>query len=404
MPPMPPMPAPHPAGPRPRWDLFCRVIDNHGDLGVCWRLATRLVALGVDVRLWVDDAAALAWMAPQGQAGIRLMPWREPVEADEPPGEVVVEAFGCDPPAGFVARMAARRGQGQHAPGTVPRQPGSPAAPLWFNLEYLSAEPYVERSHGLRSPQSGGPGAGLDKWFFYPGFSARTGGLLRGPLPADAPGFDGPAWLAAQGWAPRPGALRVSLFGYAQPALPAQLQAWSAGPQPVDLLLTPGHATAQASAWLGRPLAVGDPALRGALRLIALPWLPQPDYDRLLAACSLNLVRGEDSLVRALWAGAPLLWQLYPQDDGAHAAKLDAFLGRALEGAPPDLAAALRRSFARWNGLTPEDGRAALDGVDPVAWAAQAARFQAAQAALLASRGDLAEQLWRAAHGPVAPG
>jgi hypothetical protein len=21
------------------WDIFCRVIDNFGDIGVCWRLA-----------------------------------------------------------------------------------------------------------------------------------------------------------------------------------------------------------------------------------------------------------------------------------------------------------------------------------------------------------------------------
>ncbi|HEY0886111.1 MAG TPA: elongation factor P maturation arginine rhamnosyltransferase EarP, partial [Ramlibacter sp.] len=20
------------------WDIFCKVIDNHGDIGVCWRL------------------------------------------------------------------------------------------------------------------------------------------------------------------------------------------------------------------------------------------------------------------------------------------------------------------------------------------------------------------------------
>jgi len=30
--------------------------------------------------------------------------------------------------------------------------------------------------------------------------------------------------------------------------------------------------------------------------------------------------------VSALWAGQPLVWQLYPQDDGAHHAKLEAFL------------------------------------------------------------------------------
>jgi hypothetical protein len=49
-----------------QWDVFCRVIDNFGDIGVCWRLATQLAGQGQRVRLWVDDASALAWMAPAG--------------------------------------------------------------------------------------------------------------------------------------------------------------------------------------------------------------------------------------------------------------------------------------------------------------------------------------------------
>ena len=29
-----------------QWDLFCRVIDNFGDIGVCWRLAADLAGRG----------------------------------------------------------------------------------------------------------------------------------------------------------------------------------------------------------------------------------------------------------------------------------------------------------------------------------------------------------------------
>ena len=38
--------APSPPNPSMLWDVFCRVIDNHGDLGVCWRLACHLAARG----------------------------------------------------------------------------------------------------------------------------------------------------------------------------------------------------------------------------------------------------------------------------------------------------------------------------------------------------------------------
>ena len=85
-----------------QWDLFCRVIDNFGDVGVCWRLARELAARGQRVRLIIDDASALAWMAPGGAAGVTVLPWPGAAE----PGDVVVEAFGCDPPSAFVAAMA----------------------------------------------------------------------------------------------------------------------------------------------------------------------------------------------------------------------------------------------------------------------------------------------------------
>lgn len=302
---------------RMRWDLFCRVIDNHGDLGVCWRLARDLAARGDAVRLWVDDAAALAWMAPRGADGVQLLAWTEAAPDDV--ADAVVEAFGCNPPAAFVQAMAQRR-----------------PAPVWINLEYLSAEAYVERSHGLPSPQA----CGLTKWFFYPGFTARTGGLLREPgLIEDMAGFDGQAWLAARGWAPQPPERVVSLFCYEHPQLPAWLPALAT--QPTLLLATPGPARRQLRA-LPRP---------PGLRLIELPWLTQPDYDRLLWACDLNAVRGEDSFVRAQWAAAPMLWQIYPQRDGVHAAKLEAWLSACLDGAPAALAAAARHAHRHWNGL-----------------------------------------------------
>jgi hypothetical protein len=56
--------------------------------------------------------------------------------------------------------------------------------------------------------------------------------------------------------------------------------------------------------------------------------LSQEDYDRLLWSCDLNIVRGEDSWIRAHWAARPFIWQPYPQSEGAHRIKLEAFLKR----------------------------------------------------------------------------
>ena len=308
-----------------RWDIFCRVIDNHGDAGVCWRLARDLASRGLQVRLFIDDPRPLEWMAPGGAPGVECRPWPETtilagldgmnaVDALGALADVVIEAFGCDPPAALVERMAA-----------------SSRPPVWINLEYLSAEPYVERSHGLLSPQRNG----LSKWFFYPGFTPRTGGLLReSALTASVDLADSKAWLANLGIEALPGERLVSLFCYDNPGVPALLAALAE--EPTLLLLTPGPAQRQ---------VVSAPA---SVRLAPLPWLSQPDYERLLGLCALNFVRGEDSLVRAIWAGAPFIWQAYPQHDGAHLAKLDAMLA---QWQPPDQA---RDWWRYWNGAAPQ--------------------------------------------------
>ena len=359
-----------PAAP-PVWDLFCRVIDNHGDLGVCWRLARELAARGQRVRLWVDDASALAWMAPQalrGQVpGVQVWPWREPFDAaglaESPVADVWIEAFGCELPPAFVAH-GVRAG----------------AAPVWINLEYLSAEPYVERMHGLPSPVLQGPAAGWTKWFYYPGFTSHTGGLLRAAaLPAREAAFDPAVWLTAQG-VPWQGERLLSLFCYEPPALAALLAQLQQGPRPTRLLVTAGRATQAVRAVFeyqnGLQLAHDK---RGQLSISYLPYLDQNGYDELLWACDANFVRGEDSLVRALWAGRPLVWQPYPQHDDAHHAKLAAWLDWLQ--APPGL-----RAFHRaWSGI----GAEPLPPLDEHAWSACA---QAARERLIQQR-DLASQL-----------
>jgi uncharacterized repeat protein (TIGR03837 family) len=306
-----------------RWDIFCKVIDNHGDLGVCWRLACQLAVRGERVRLWIDDASALRWMAPDGHEGVEVIDWldaaalRAAVAAPAP--DVLVEGFGCEPAPELVARFA-------EAPGRA-----------WVNLEYLSAEPYVERLHGLPSPVFKGPGAGLTKRFFYPGFTSATGGLLREPdLMQRRARFDRATWLAARqvevAWT---GAGRlVSLFCYEPPALAALLE--QLAQEPTHLLVTAGRATRAVQALLPEASPTTNAlAVRGALSISYLPYLTQADYDHLLWSCDLNFVRGEDSWVRAIWAGAPFVWQIYPQDDDAHHVKLGAWLDWL--GASPSL-------------------------------------------------------------------
>ena len=191
-----------------RWDIFCRVIDNFGDIGVCWRLACNLAQRGQTVRLWADDLSALDWMAPHGAPGVEVRAWTTPLDLTGIlPGDVMLEAFGCEIDIDFIAYYVGNiTARGQKF--------------FWINLEYLSAEDFIVRCHGLPSPVLQGPGSGLTKHFFYPGFSTGTGGLLREAdlLQAQA-GFDQQAWLAQFGLAGR-GQQLVSLFCYEPKGLP----------------------------------------------------------------------------------------------------------------------------------------------------------------------------------------
>jgi len=299
-------------------DIFCRVIDNLGDAGMCWRLARQLSQeFDWKVRLFIDDPGPLALLAPD-QNIVDVTAWPEDL-ADPSPANVVIEAFACNLPASYIRAMAA-----QVKP------------PIWLNLEYLSAEDWVAGCHALPSPR-----AGLRKYFFFPGFVPGTGGLLREKNLAvsPAPTFSGP--------------LEISLFCYDNPQLPALLSAWRDGEHPIVCHVCDGAPRQQVERWLGTAL----PAERGHLRLVALPFLPQTGYDILLNRCHLNFVRGEDSFVRAQWAERPFVWQAYPQADGAHLDKLDAFLNLYTDNA------ATRAFFRAWNGVGHLDWPAFLNAL-----------------------------------------
>ncbi|MGA8514992.1 MAG: elongation factor P maturation arginine rhamnosyltransferase EarP [Burkholderiaceae bacterium] len=372
------------------WDIFCKVIDNFGDIGVCWRLSCDLAERGQQVRLWVDDACALAWMAPGGAPGVQVRAW----SADSPdigvdtPGDVVIEAFGCEVSAAWIAHysIAANDQTTRTTPGFGTQNAASPASPpalapsqpVWINLEYLSAQPYAASSHGLPSPVMVGPARGMRKWFFYPGFTPGTGGLLRSAaldhrLCAPTPR---PVQSAESGATPQ----KISLFCYEPPALGQLLEQLTQAQQPTHLQVTAGRA--RQAVQLAMNNQTGQESLSYGRKQLSISYLPpmsQDLYDDLLWHSDLNFVRGEDSLVRALWAGQPFIWQIYPQSDGAHAAKLDAFLDWLQ--APPDL----RLFHHVWNGLS----QATLPALDLPAWQAS---VLAARRRLLA-QSDLVTQL-----------
>jgi uncharacterized repeat protein (TIGR03837 family) len=211
-------------------------------------------------------------------------------------------------------------------------------------LEYLSAEPWVREHHGFPSPH---PQLNIPRYFFFPGFEAGTGGVLcEADLAARRDAFDARAWWQAHGFDAVPaGALAVSLFAYAHAPLETLLDVCAEGAMPVVMAVPAGPLAQRARAH------VAGGVRRGNLELRLLPFLPQAEYDKLLWACDVNFVRGEDSFVRAQWAGQPYVWHIYAQPEDAHRVKLDAFLARytALLDAPA--ACAVCDFWQAWNGV-----------------------------------------------------
>lgn len=330
-----------------RWAIFCQVIDNFGDIGVSWRLACNLAARGQQVRLFVDDPSALRWMAPEGAASVEVIAWSLQTSLPahyllpERLDDVLVEAFACTPPTQYLEAYALHCGRQGHRGH-------------WINLEYLSAQAYVQRSHGLPSPVQHGPGASLAKHFFYPGFQPGTGGLLREPgLLERRQHFQRAHWLADRGLEWR-GERLISLFCYEPWALAELLQTLQRDARPTLLLVCAGRAQAAVRQVLARQRD-GRPSSASSLRIHELPYLSQNDYDCLLWSCDLNFVRGEDSLVRALWAQQAFVWQAYTQDDDVHHDKLNAFL----DWLQADVA--WRALHQRWNATAAATGSGTSD-------------------------------------------
>lgn len=327
------------------WDLFCRVVDNYGDIGVCWRLARQLVAEHrLSVRLWVDDLVAFRRICPelypvlddQDCRGVRVRRWADAFPAVEP-ADVVVEAFACTLPESYLQAMASRV-----------------VKPRWINLEYLSAENWVGECHGLSSPS---PRLPLTKHFFFPGFTENTGGVLReDDLEARRLAFSQDMDAQAAFWQrlglqlPEANETRLSLFCYPQGRAEALFALWHDQSERTTCLVPEGIACqAIGTFWGEEPAGPGRAFHRGTLEVRILPFLEQDEYDRLLWACHCNFVRGEDSFVRAQWARQAMVWQPYPQEEGVHLHKLEAFLERYCAGLNSPAEQAMKALWRAWS-------------------------------------------------------
>lgn len=310
-----------------RWDIFCKVVDNFGDIGVCWRLARQLQSEhDFQIRLWIDDLDAAQKIifglniAETSQVcdEITILKWPNADKCADKAGEadfskaaeVVIEAFACRLPSAYLVAMTQQKSK-------------------WVNLEYLSAEPWVADFHSKPSPQANG----LTRYFYFPGFTENTGGLIRETnltichsdksrnlvnsknVDSDFRQNDIEKML------------KISLFCYPHAPIYDLLTTMAESNKQINCYVPASSILPQIASFFNQEtIDVGDYLSQKNLHVQVLPFLSQAGYDALLRDCDINFVRGEDSWLRAIWAGKPFIWQPYFQDENTHIKKLDAFL------------------------------------------------------------------------------
>ena len=287
-------------------DIFCSVVDNFGDIGVCWRLALQMAGEHhLKTRLFVDDIDSFRVIIPDPDCSVEVVEWGSDfsygIAAD-----IVIEAFACNLPDHVVAAMVERQS-------------------VWIDLEYLSAEDWTAGCHAIPSLH---PATGLKKTLFFPGFDERTGGLIReNSLISRRNAFlnDKNAqniWRKAH-FLPEIDEkyIDISLFCYETAPIDDLFSTLGDLDKPVRIFRFVKDVSS--------PLDFSpDAGGKDRVQVFGIPFVPQYDYDYALWTMDMNFVRGEDSFVRAQFAGKPFVWHIYPQDGGAHFVKLHAFLDR----------------------------------------------------------------------------
>ncbi len=362
--------------------IFCKVIDNFGDIGVAWRLSRGLgrglakTIPSAEVVLYVDDWVACARLIPTlpvdhaiyHEEAVTLVNWR----ADQPlmylPTRVdwVIETFSCEIPDEVCQRMT------QHIVQKT-------VLPLWLNLDYLSAEAWTESYHLLPSPQPNG----VVKYFYYPGFTPTSGGILwdddervrQQSFLQDTTAqraLTRQLGLPDRVWQNRDQALWLFLFCYPHAPIAVLCERIMASLSVLNKLTV---------RVLSPHTPPSDMPHVPDLTWHMIPFVPQTQFDDVLALCDVNCVRGEDSFVRAQLAGKPMLWHIYPQDDDVHHVKLNAFLAQYVSqyqvGMEAESATKVAALWQWWNGV---DVPPVADSVEQVtAWLGQAGQMHAQQ-------------------------
>ncbi|AGF48887.1 elongation factor P maturation arginine rhamnosyltransferase EarP [Candidatus Kinetoplastidibacterium galati] len=311
-------------------DIFCKIIDNYGDIGFCWRLAKNLSCdYKWTIRLIVDDLKVFSFINEEVNStidsqvlmNINIVKWEVFLKQKLNPSKIIIETFSCDIPDSL-KKIIARNVN----------------IFTWINIDYLSAEQWVENCHLLSSRLPNG----LKKTFFFPGFTNKTGGLIIEDSFLKTKEYLKNSTYNQENFLKKIGInykrsefIFCLLFCY--PSAPVN-----------KLITSMEHLNKKIVLIVNNDSIFANNYSTDNLKLASIPFINQENFDKLICCMDINFIRGEDSFVRALLSGNPLVWNIYEQENNAHIDKLKSWLN--LNNFPDTI----KRLMYSWNNFGEE--------------------------------------------------
>ncbi len=271
-------------------DIFSRFIDNYGDISIPLRLAHGLyIDYGVTSNVFLTSHELTQKILDKNLFNEKInIIDIDNMDKNFLPNTNVVTIFDTQLPISYEAKLTNKN--------------------LLINYEYFSAEQWVDDCHLRESINKN-----YKKIFYIPGVRENSG------VPIFAKNDKG--LYQTEGLK---GTNTINFFCYFNEKIEASIKVLRTNFPQYDSVLHDRF----------------DKAKNRGKNLLSFN-----DFDKALSNSLINFIRGEDSLIRAILAGSPFIWQPYIQENNLHIAKLNAFIDHYFISLPPQL----REIFLIWN-------------------------------------------------------
>lgn len=296
-------------------DIFCDIIDNYGDIGFVYRLAKEITKQdkSLFIRVFLNNLESFQVINSkinilkkiQVIDGIEYINMNHLSSEDYIniiPSEVAIEAFACELPEDYFINYENN-------------------LKLIINLEYFTLEEWTKDFHLHSSFVNLN---GVKKYFYMPGLEKDRGGIIisseKEEISKDyfirlieknsdykfEKNLEKEEFFAT-----------IFSYEFNFENFLISIEKYSKEINKKIYLLIFGEKTKEGFPKLYR---------NSNVELIFMNYVEQHIYDKFISYADFNLVRGEESFVRALVSGKAFLWHAYCQEDKIHLQKVEGYL------------------------------------------------------------------------------